>query len=217
MTPDVIIRPYHPDDRSAVMKIAADTAFFGSPVEAFFDHRQTFLDGFYTYFLDREPGTCWVAQMDEVVLGFLVGSPQAARQTPYSLTHIYPKMLIGLITGRYRLGRQSWHYLSMLLGQAVRGEFVEADLEQYPANLHINVTAEARGMGIGKQLMSAYQQQLTGMGIPGVHLHTTDQNIAACAMYERLGYRLLSAKCTRAWIPLLGKEVENRCYGLKLV
>ena len=33
MTP--IVRLYRPEDRAAVLEIAADTGFFGAPVEAF--------------------------------------------------------------------------------------------------------------------------------------------------------------------------------------
>ena len=216
MKPETVIRLYRDEDRTEVMRIAADTAFFGAPVEAFFEHRQTFLDGFYAYFLDCESSTCWVAQKDNVVIGFLVGSQHADRQSGYSLIHIYPNMLTGLFRGKYRLGPKTMRYMFTLVGEAIRGEFPVADLNEYPANLHINVSSQARGMGIGKSLMNAYHRQLKSLGVSGVHLHTTDQNVAACAMYEHLGYQLLGARKTRAWFPLLGQIVENRCYGLKL-
>lgn len=39
-----IVRPYRPDDREAVRRIYADTAFFGAPVETYWDDRDLFAD-----------------------------------------------------------------------------------------------------------------------------------------------------------------------------
>ena len=53
--PELIVRPYRQGDRDAVHRIAADTAFFGEPVEAFLDDRRLFCDAFCSYYTDLEP------------------------------------------------------------------------------------------------------------------------------------------------------------------
>jgi ribosomal protein S18 acetylase RimI-like enzyme len=98
----------------------------------------------------------------------------------------------------------------------LRGELTHADLDIYPAHLHINVDSEYRGHGLGRKLMEAYLQQLRDLGVKGVYLDTTSLNEIACRLYEKMGFRLLEARPARFWAKWFGHPVENRCYGLKL-
>jgi RimJ/RimL family protein N-acetyltransferase len=99
----------------------------------------------------------------------------------------------------------------------LRGEYPHADLTQYPAELHINLAEGARGLGLGKQLMNACLDQMTALGLPGIHLSTTSLNVAAVRMYEKMGFRLLGSKRTRLWEPWMpGQEVENLVFGKSL-
>lgn len=43
------VRPYRQADREAVMRLAADSAAFGAPVEAFLDDRRLFCDAVYRW------------------------------------------------------------------------------------------------------------------------------------------------------------------------
>ena len=65
--------------------------------------------------------------------------------------------------------------------------------------------------------MTAYLDQLSDMGVPGVFLDTTDINAAACKLYESLGFMLLDKRQTSVWKDIIPGSVENRCYGLRLV
>jgi ribosomal protein S18 acetylase RimI-like enzyme len=215
-TSNVIIRKYELKDRESVKKIAGDTAFFGEPVEALIDDRELFFDAFYAFFFDHETDTCWVAEHDGVVVGFLAGSVDAHRQQQWSSFHIYPGIAWGLMSGKYTFRRKTLHYVTDLIGQAIRGELPFTDTERFPAHLHINVDSDSRGLGMGRQLLEAYHSHLRSLGVKGVHLHTTDQNVSACKLYEKVGYQIQDVRKTEKWIPLLGKEVENRCYGLDL-
>jgi RimJ/RimL family protein N-acetyltransferase len=58
--------------------------------------------------------------------------------------------------------------------------------------------------------------QLLALGLPGVHLNTTSQNVAACQLYERMGFRLLDTRPTRLCRRFFDYPVENRLYGLDL-
>ena len=213
---NVIIRNYLAKDRESVLGIAGDTAFFGEPVEAFLDDRRLFFDAFYAFFFDREVITCWVAEYKGIVIGFLAGSVDSKRQQEWSIFHIYPGIAWGIIWGKYTIGQKTLKYVIGMLGQKLRGELPSTDTKRFPAHLHINVDSSSRGLGIGRQLMEAYHTKLLSLGVRGVHLHTTDQNVSACRLYEKMGYKILDNKKTKNWYPLLGKEVENRCYGLEL-
>ena len=59
------------------MRIAADTAYFGDPIEAYMEDRNVFLDAFYAYYTDLAQEHAWAACAQDVVVGFLMGSVDA--------------------------------------------------------------------------------------------------------------------------------------------
>ncbi len=210
------IRPYEKGDREAVLRIAADTAAFGEPVEAFLDDRRLFCDAVYRYYVDFEPEHAWVATVEASVAGFLVGATAMARRDRCLATRILPVLTGEVLRGRYRVGRRTWQHALDEVTAAARREFPAVDLKQYPAHLHINLDAQWRGLGLGRRLIAAYLAQLRDLGVPGVHLRTTNLNTAAVALYTRTGFQLLGARPTRLWRHVTARPVENQCYGLKL-
>jgi ribosomal protein S18 acetylase RimI-like enzyme len=215
--PEFTIATYKPEYRSAVFGIAADTAFFGDPVEAYLEDRHLFCDIFYRYYTDYEMDHSWVSIAGQEVIGFLMGCTDTAAQQRRWLRVILPSTLWWALRGRYRLGRRTWRYTAGLVKATINREFVHCDLEEYPAHLHVNIAEKGRGLGIGRQLMETYLGHLRQLGVPGVHLHTTSLNEAACRLYNRLGFDLLDSRRTGLWQSFLEQEVENHCYGLKLI
>jgi len=214
--PNLMVRPYDPADRAAVHRIAADTAFFGEPVEAFWEDRRLFCDVFISYYTDMEPEHGWVACADEEVVGFLMGCLNTATQRRRVVQAILPGVVWRALRGRYRFGEFTWRYVAVLTRASLRGEFAHVDLAIYPAHLHINVDACWRGRGLGYRLIEAYLGQLRQLGVPGVHVITTSMNEAACRLYTSVGFRLLDVRPTRIWAHLVDRPVENRSYGLRL-
>ncbi len=104
-----------------------------------------------------------------------------------------------------------------MVGGYLRNEEPSVDLAIYPAHLHVNIDKQFRGYGVGGRLIEAYLEQLYSLGIYGVYLHTTSHNEAACHLYEKLGFQLLSSRTNRFWSQWFGFRVDNRSYGLKLV
>jgi ribosomal protein S18 acetylase RimI-like enzyme len=212
----VAIRPYEPGDRAGLLRVGADTAFFGAPVETFMEDRRLFGDALYAYYTDLEPGASWVASVEGRVIGFVVGSVDTARQQRRWQREILPQVVSRALRGGYRLGRQTWRFALRAAGSWLRREFPRADLSAYPAHLHINVAREWRGQGLGRRLLSACLEQLCSLGVPGVHLSTSSLNEEACHLYEKVGFTLLDTRPTHYWAPWVDRPVENRCYGLRL-
>jgi ribosomal protein S18 acetylase RimI-like enzyme len=211
-----LVRPYWAQDRAAVLQIAADTGFFGAPVEAFLDDRRLMQDAFVSYYVDREPEHLWVAEVDGAVVGYISGSTGDARASR-GKARTAAVFAFRLLTFGYRVRRLTWRYFRRTGGAILRGEYPHADLREYPAELHINLAKGARGLGLGKSLMNACLDQMSDLGIPGIHLNTTSLNTAALRMYEKFGFRLLGSKRTRLWEPWLpDKEVENLVYGKRI-
>jgi GNAT superfamily N-acetyltransferase len=208
------IRPYTYADRDSVHHIAANTAFFGDPVEIFLDDRQAFCDAFPTYYTDQEPEHAWVACIEEDVVGFLLGCVDTNRQRAW-FRKALPGMIGRAMRGVYRISKRTLNYTAQITRAALRGEFTHVDLASYPAHLHINLETCSRGLGLGRRLIETYLDQLRSLGVPGVHLETTSQNEAACHLYRKAGFELLDARPTRLWKRYVSVPVENRCYGLK--
>jgi ribosomal protein S18 acetylase RimI-like enzyme len=217
MDNDIIIRPYTPKDRQDVYQIAADTAFFGQPVEAFLDDRSLFCDAFIAYYTGYEAEYCWVAISNDRVIGYLAGCVDTKTQRRRIITKNMASVVRKALQGRYILSSKTWHYArSMGLG-VLRNEYPKVNYDKFPAHLHINVEAGKRGQGIGQRLMAAYLEQLRQLAVPGVFLDTTNLNEAACKLYERVGFQMLDSRPTRVWSYLIEQLVENRIYGLKLI
>ena len=210
------IRPYHTTDRDALMKIAADTAFFGAPIEAYMEDRYIFLDSFYAYYTDYEPEHTWVALAENQVVGFLTGCSDTLKSKRIINQKIMPKVFVRLLTGKYHPGSKTWAYFSGLRRARRHNENPKTDLQRYPAHLHINVDVNWRGAGIGFRLMQTYLDQLIYEKIRGVHLGTTSENEVACRLYTQFGFKLLDARSTNLWMNLINHPVENRTYGLDL-
>jgi GNAT superfamily N-acetyltransferase len=214
--PETDIRPYASTDRAAVFRIAADTGFFGEPVEAFLEDRNLFCDVFYCYYTDLEPEHAWVAYADDQVVGFLMGCVNTPVQRRLWAGKILPTAIWRMLRGKYRLGVHTWRYAWGMTEGALRGELLRVDWRQYPAHLHVNVAATWRGHGLGRRLIEAYLSQLRQLGVPGVYLDTTDMNPAACQLYEKMGFQVVEARPTRQWEQLVPRPVVNLCYAMKL-
>ena len=61
-------------------------------------------------------------------------------------------------------------------------------LTEYPAHLHMNLTGEARGNGIGRALVERYREDLTHAGVHGIHLFCGE---GPRLFYQRVGFRII--------------------------
>jgi ribosomal protein S18 acetylase RimI-like enzyme len=207
------VRPYRDADRAAILEIAADTAFFGDRVEVFMEDRRLAQDFFVAYYLDYEPQYAWVAEVDGMVVGYLTASTGGSGVAhAKALTAL--RATLRLVTLRYRIGPLTRRYSMRAAKAALRGEYPHADLKHYPAELHINLSEAARGLGLGKLLLNACLDQMTALQAPGIHLNTTSENQAALRLYEKAGFKVLARQRNTVWEPWLpGKPIDNLLYG----
>lgn len=213
---DTIVRHYQSSDQLVVSEISADTAFFGDPVEVFLEDRRLYCDAFTRYYIDFEAPFVWVANNPHGVIGFLFGCTDTSIQSKRWRRYIITRVLLRALSRRYKVGRRTASFAWGMLVGLVRGEESKVDLNEYPAHLQIDVKQGYRGEGIGRRLIEAYLEQLRQLGVCGVHLGTTNHNEAACYLYEKIGFQLLDSHPNRYWTQMLGHEVANRSYGLKL-
>lgn len=212
----VVVRAYRLQDRDGVRRVYADTAFFGEPVEAYFDDRELFADLGVSMYTDHYPDYIFVADDTGKVVGYVSGSPTGDVGVHVHALKSLPRILGRLAACRYCMGRKTLVYLGMSVRAGLCGELLEIRRAEYPANLHINLETGYCGRGLGVALMRTYLDKLRSERVPGVHLVTTNRNQAALGLYQRLGFQLLSEKRTRMWQRYVGGEVRLMAFGLRL-
>ncbi len=208
------VRRYQPSDRSAVRQLTGDTAYFGDPVERFFDAREFFLDVFAMYYTDVAYDYLWVAHDGDELVGYIMGCPDTYDYNVWYHANV-TRVIWRAITWRYRgvFTRKSLNYLR----RYARLRVPYIDLSPYPAHLHINTRADRRGQGIGNALMQTYLAQLRHENIPGVHLETTSENKIAVPWYEKLGFQQLQSVPTHIYQHSVGHTVNLLLYALRLM
>jgi ribosomal protein S18 acetylase RimI-like enzyme len=85
-------------------------------------------------------------------------------------------------------------------------DFADA-CRRYPAHLHINVTAHARGRGLGARLVDAFAADVRAAGLPGLHVVTgsAQRNVR---FYERIGFTRIATTTRRdGEVVFLGRPV----------
>ncbi|KHL10538.1 acetyltransferase (GNAT) family protein [Mumia flava] len=184
-----MIRTYAPADHAALVDLFA-RAGQDSPSGELWRHlpseRMVYLDPY----IDRCPDTLFLAEVDGELVGYLTGCPDG------SLLPSEDDLLTQAITRhRVMLKPRSIPFFARSLvdlgaaklrgRQVASGEFVNPD---FPGHLHINLVPQARGTGVARQLMSAWQDWLAREGIPGCYLQTLVENTRAVRFFERSGF-----------------------------
>lgn len=180
------VRPYRPHDRAAVREICRATAYGGR--EPLLDPR-LFTDLMTRYYTELTPEGVWVAEHKERVVGYLAGCFDETALRRAMIRRIVPPAVAGSLARGLFLRKAFWRLLATLprfLAAERRARAV--DLSGYPAHLHINLSPEARGRGIGERLMAQFCAEAARRSLPGVHANVLEENRAACRFFERLGF-----------------------------
>lgn len=83
----------------------------------------------------------------------------------------------------------------------------EGYYKEYPAHLHINCHADARGQGLGSKLVKEFEKGMQELGIKGIHLMTSPESRNR-SFYQRLGYTFeVELSYQQSPILLMGKRL----------
>ena len=186
------VRPYaSPSDRSAVRDVCFRTGYLGEPIDWQWRDQESFADLFTSYYTDAEPGSAFVIDRAGVVCGYLLGCLETGRAWK-------PQAIVGrhlLHRGlAFRPGTAPviWRTLADTVVDVARRRVALEDLEfsdeRWPAHLHIDLLPEARGQGLGRQLMRRWFDLLRARGGCGCHLQTFAENLTAMAFFESVGF-----------------------------
>jgi len=193
------IRPYAAGDRAALRRLCCDAAFGEVPLAAVYPDEELFADLMTRYSTDWEPGSILVARQEGAagagLAGYLCGVADARRQRRVQALSIVPAALLRFVLRGGLLSRATWRLLGanrdrLVAVQGRQGD--EAELASDPAHLHIALSREARGQGLGRRLVETFAARLAAAGVPGVHAVVREENAGARRFFERLGFRPLA-------------------------
>jgi ribosomal protein S18 acetylase RimI-like enzyme len=191
------IRKYHPRDEKHIQEITYRTGFKGRDLTGmnyFNDARLWFLIFIY-YYTRYEPEHCFVAvdTANDQPIGFVCGTPDTKAQEQRFNRKIIPRLILrGFLYTSWRYPRAFHSLLKMIPMREPQDEQAANQLiEQYPSHLHINLLPEYHHQGIGSQLIITFEDHLRNLGVPGLHLHTTNHNTKAVPFYEKHGYSII--------------------------
>jgi len=192
------IHKYQSKDEPAIQAITYKTGFKGEGLEGrnFITDQRLWFMLFIYYYVRYEPEHCFVATAGEVgdpVIGYICGTPDTRTQSQRFKLKVLPR-----VVGRAFL-YTSWRYprtLLSLIRMAPMMAALDPDAEsriaeQYPAHLHINLLPGYQRLGIGSMLITTFEDHLRTLGIPGLHLETSNYHRKAVPFYLKHGYQIV--------------------------
>lgn len=211
-----VIRQYRKEDRAFVRDIAWNTAFMGKPADIFFCDREILTDFLTMYFTDYEPHSCFIALVDNTVIGYLLGAKDVVAMKTVLKTKIFIHLVLKFFINGTIFVKKNMVFIFQCLLSFLKGEFREPVFsKQYAACLHINIKEGFRNSGIGTKLISAYLDYLTKEKTGGVHLATMSEK--AGRFFTKQGFDLLYKGHRSYFRYILGRDMPVCIFGKKLV
>ncbi len=193
---EAILRPYEASDRAGVRSVCYLTGYMGSPVRWLWPDEESFCDMFTGYYTDQEPGSATVIDDGAGrVIGYLLGCVDSRRAWNPAVVGARHAIARGLAfrPSELRPGGMAvvlWRSVGDAISDAYHRRPVISEMkdERWPAHLHIDLLPEARGKGLGGQLVRMWLGRLAELQVPGCHLGTILENRSAIAFFEAMGF-----------------------------
>jgi len=192
-----MIRGYQPTDFDAVSAICVQTAEAGLSAEGLYVSDDLMPDIFVRPYVVLEPSLAFVVD-DGAVGGYIVGTADTRAFVQRFTSDWLPAFAARYahtepVVSKDDLIRHLGHWPERML---------IAEIDDYPAHLHIDLLPRLQGQGLGRQLIDTLTGALRERGVPGLHLSMDAANTGARAFYDRLGFTELPSSTAEA--PLLG-------------
>ena len=183
------IRLYRDSDEAAVREVCLRTGDNGQDATGKFQDPSLVSDIYAIPYTLFEPELCFVAEDTESgrVVGYIVGTSDSAAFAEWYLRHWLPQVASrhaqppAIVDGA--TSAEEW------MGWRLHHPEIHPGLAAgYPGHLHINLVAEAQGMGGGRALTERFLAAARARGVERVHLDVAPSNTGAQAFYARLGF-----------------------------
>jgi len=199
----MIIRRYRSEDFADVSDVCLRTAERGGDATGLYVSDDLMPDVFARPYVLFEPEFAFVLDDGQRVSGYILCAPDTVR-----FVSRYRAEWLPVLSRKYAPAAdppKNRDELIRYLG--LNPEYMlKAELDQYPAHLHIDILPSLQRRGWGRALMQALVAALREKGVPGLHLGMDPANASARAFYDRLGFRELPSSKPDA--PRLGIDLR---------
>jgi ribosomal protein S18 acetylase RimI-like enzyme len=181
-----------------------------------FQDRELFAELFTRPYLDHEPEWALVAEAQDRVVGYLLGSVgkdfeltllRSGFQTTF-------KMVLRLAMGRYSRHPRSRQFIRWLLAS---GFWEQPRHPRNAAHLHFDIEREYRGRGIARRLWDIYERRLLAAGATqcyGAFFSYPQRRPET--IYARFGFHVFDRRQTTLFRPEVADSVEVVCVHKRL-
>jgi GNAT superfamily N-acetyltransferase len=180
------------EDWRFIREVCCLTGKGGDPIAV--ERRPFFAEEWVGPYEKLRPEYGYVAEMGGVKMGYLTGCPETSVfQKEKKWLFDLPLFLRAKFGGFTKNGDRD-RFVDRFLGKSLGPEdcfpkeITRAVLDEFPAHLHMNLIAAARGRGIGRALIERYRRDLAEEGVPGIHLYCGKEPLP---FYQSVGFRLL--------------------------
>lgn len=174
-----------------------------------------------SYYLEKEPESCLVAEYNGKVVGYLLGCIDDRNNPESILIFIlealarYPKMLF-----MDKKDRRFWKGQNNVMWNAAFGKSEEARLKHLSnaGHIHINLLPKARGKGVGTRLLKAFFKYAKSKGIKTIHADSFQTRLNPNGRFwQKNGFKEYSKVKTTFWKQYYPKEAMHLvCYYRKI-
>jgi|Deesub1362B_J571_1020462.scaffolds.fasta_scaffold00444_24 ribosomal protein S18 acetylase RimI-like enzyme len=195
----IIIRNYLPVDEKQVRDLCCETGFLGDPIDVIFKDHKWFADLNTKYYLRYEPESCFVAEANREIIGYVLGCKNPLKYTlifyPLIAIPLFLKAFFKCLTKKYN--KESREFIQRLI---TRGSRERPKRPKKAGHLHINIKEEYRGLGIGRALVENLFHYFLKKGVTKVYGELTFvENRQTEEFYTKHGFIIYDKKPTTIW------------------
>jgi GNAT superfamily N-acetyltransferase len=192
----VTLRPYRPDDLEALYSICLLTGAAGQDASPLHNDLQLVGHIYAAPYGVLEPGNVFVAEDEEGVAGYVVGTHDSQQFSDRQETEWWPA-LRERYDGAENMSATDRERISTIMRpQRALPELVGP----YPAHIHMNLLPRLRGQRIGTRLLEMWIDQARTAGVKGIHLGASAGNAGGIAFWSRSGFSILSHDDGAVWL-----------------
>lgn len=198
------IRAYRPADRDGVSEVCLRTAAAGGDASGVYSDDSLMPEVFALPYVEYAPELAFVVDDGSGrVLGYVIGVADTRAFVEWWKREWTPGFRARHPSPGAPTGRNPEFTERQLLEAGTHPErMLIAEIDEYPAHLHIDLLPELQGQGFGRRLIDTLRGALADRGVAAVHLGMDAANTGARAFYDRLGFHELPS--SRPEAPLLG-------------
>jgi ribosomal protein S18 acetylase RimI-like enzyme len=200
-----VIRPYEQSDLARLREICVLTGAAGGDATGLYSSDDLLPDLFLEPYVTFAPGWAWVVEVDDEIQGYLVAVSDTVAFTSWWVDTWTP-----WFATLYPRPEQPYSEEERLVLRGYHPDQIHiAEVDDFPAHLHIDLLPAAQGHGWGKNLIGRLRSELADVDVPGVFASLDAENVTARGFYERVGFSELPSSTPEAPVYGVATRLER--------